>query len=103
RRRHTRFSRDWSSDVCSSDLTVLGAMDVYGITTIQNTTNSNSKDDGALIVEGGVGIEGNLNIGGRLGMSSNTTGFVMSLENTNTSEERRVGNEKRRQLMRTPV
>src|SRR5690606_39310812 len=22
RRRHTRFSRDWSSDVCSSDLTV---------------------------------------------------------------------------------
>src|SRR5690606_40368812 len=24
RRRHTRFSRDWSSDVCSSDLTVDG-------------------------------------------------------------------------------
>src|SRR5207302_4288777 len=24
RRRHTRFSRDWSSDVCSSDLTVRG-------------------------------------------------------------------------------
>src|SRR5690606_39911654 len=24
RRRHTRFSRDWSSDVCSSDLTVSG-------------------------------------------------------------------------------
>src|SRR5690606_39500510 len=23
RRRHTRFSRDWSSDVCSSDLTAL--------------------------------------------------------------------------------
>src|SRR5690606_40805293 len=23
RRRHTRFSRDWSSDVCSSDLKVL--------------------------------------------------------------------------------
>src|SRR5690606_40856974 len=23
RRRHTRFSRDWSSDVCSSDLVVL--------------------------------------------------------------------------------
>src|SRR5690606_40958880 len=23
RRRHTRFSRDWSSDVCSSDLTVV--------------------------------------------------------------------------------
>src|SRR5690606_40157156 len=24
RRRHTRFSRDWSSDVCSSDLIVAG-------------------------------------------------------------------------------
>src|SRR5690606_41068050 len=24
RRRHTRFSRDWSSDVCSSDLYLLG-------------------------------------------------------------------------------
>src|SRR5690606_40926098 len=24
RRRHTRFSRDWSSDVCSSDLTAPG-------------------------------------------------------------------------------
>src|SRR5690606_40608975 len=23
RRRHTRFSRDWSSDVCSSDLTLI--------------------------------------------------------------------------------
>src|SRR5690606_40206485 len=26
RRRHTRFSRDWSSDVCSSDLPELAAM-----------------------------------------------------------------------------
>src|SRR5690606_5005802 len=24
RQRHTRFSRDWSSDVCSSDLTIVG-------------------------------------------------------------------------------
>src|SRR5690606_40506246 len=26
RRRHTRFSRDWSSDVCSSDLTTMPAV-----------------------------------------------------------------------------
>src|SRR5207253_4875970 len=26
RRRHTRWPRDWSSDVCSSDLAVLGDM-----------------------------------------------------------------------------
>src|SRR5690606_39763555 len=31
RRRHTRFSRDWSSDVCSSDLEVYGGS-VHGIT-----------------------------------------------------------------------
>src|SRR5690606_39644617 len=26
RRRHTRFSRDWSSDVCSSDLMLFGLL-----------------------------------------------------------------------------
>src|SRR5690606_39912724 len=30
RRRHTRFSRDWSSDVCSSDL-ALTAAGVHGV------------------------------------------------------------------------
>src|SRR5690606_40920466 len=29
RRRHTRFSRDWSSDVCSSDLTGAGTQTNY--------------------------------------------------------------------------
>src|SRR5690606_39317396 len=29
RRRHTRFSRDWSSDVCSSDLELLGYIRGY--------------------------------------------------------------------------
>src|SRR5690606_39733659 len=32
RRRHTRFSRDWSSDVCSSDLAGLAAAGtLYGV------------------------------------------------------------------------
>src|SRR5690606_41116546 len=31
RRRHTRFSRDWSSDVCSSDLVDHGDQDVLTI------------------------------------------------------------------------
>src|SRR2546427_7967253 len=30
RRRHTRFDCDWSSDVCSSDLTKLGIIQVPG-------------------------------------------------------------------------
>src|SRR5690606_40164089 len=33
RRRHTRFSRDWSSDVCSSDLQVEPAMFAAGFDT----------------------------------------------------------------------
>src|SRR5690606_39708329 len=37
RRRHTRFSRDWSSDVCSSDLVMLGAMERHGKPEIFNT------------------------------------------------------------------
>src|SRR5690606_39392238 len=32
RRRHTRFSRDWSSDVCSSDL-VQAALPILGLDT----------------------------------------------------------------------
>src|SRR5690606_40600747 len=31
RRRHTRFSRDWSSDVCSSDLVLAAAVDARGV------------------------------------------------------------------------
>src|SRR5690606_41092017 len=39
RRRHTRFSRDWSSDVCSSDLTgFLLPGEVVGIDGFVNTT-----------------------------------------------------------------
>src|SRR5690606_2935403 len=30
RRRHTRFSRDWSSDVCSSDLDLAGERRAHG-------------------------------------------------------------------------
>src|SRR5690606_40629344 len=37
RRRHTRFSRDWSSDVCSSDLTgsdCVGTSNRHGATSV---------------------------------------------------------------------
>ena len=39
---------------------------VDGIARFNNTTESTTKDDGAVIVEGGVGIEKNVNIGGNL-------------------------------------
>src|SRR5438105_13597287 len=34
RRRHTRSTRDWSSDVCSSDLTL--RFDLYGLAFLEN-------------------------------------------------------------------
>ena len=39
-----------------------------GGTSVTATTQSNNKDTGALIVEGGVGIEKNLNVGGNVGV-----------------------------------
>src|SRR5690606_40249464 len=42
RRRHTRFSRDWSSDVCSSDLGQLNGEDIMEI--IQDDVDSTMKN-----------------------------------------------------------
>src|SRR2546422_10313833 len=45
RRRHTRCSRDWSSDVCSSDLTLwLPGMDHAGISTQLMVTRELKKE-----------------------------------------------------------
>ena len=41
--------------------------------TISDTTGSTSKDTGALVIEGGVGIEENLFVGGNLGLTGITT------------------------------
>tara|TARA_B100001287_G_scaffold212610_1_gene181436 strand:+ start:3693 stop:5402 length:1710 start_codon:yes stop_codon:yes gene_type:complete len=51
---------------------VAGADWVYGNTvalTLLDTTQSNSKDTGSLVTEGGVGIEKNLNVGGNLNVA----------------------------------
>ena len=44
-----------------------------GATTLTDTTQSTDKDTGALVVEGGVGIEKNLNVGGALGVTGNAS------------------------------
>lgn len=44
---------------------------VNGISTINNSTNSNTFNDGSLVVTGGVGIAKDLNIGGSLNLTSN--------------------------------
>src|SRR5690606_21140843 len=50
RRRHTRFSRDWSSDVCSSDLEggLIGLVeddDIIEIDAVNNTINVKLSDE----------------------------------------------------------
>lgn len=45
-------------------LEVDGTLGVDGITTLRNPAESTTKDNGSLVVEGGVGIEKNVNIGG---------------------------------------
>jgi hypothetical protein len=60
------------------------ATDISGILTISNTTGSTDKDTGALIVEGGVGIEENLNVGGTFSVigDSTFTGNILPFDGT---------------------
>src|SRR5690606_39923679 len=55
RRRHTRFSRDWSSDVCSSDLEAPAPDPVRNLLTIENdgalTWNGRPIDDRTLAAQ----------------------------------------------------
>ena len=61
------------------NLDVVGAtylhstLDVDGITHILNTTNSTANNNGALVVDGGVGIAKNVNIGGAVDIDGNSS------------------------------
>jgi hypothetical protein len=72
-----RVNNDSPTDL-SGTLNVDGVTDlnnhlnVDGVSNLLNTTQSNTKDDGALIVEGGVGIEKNVNVGGNASIEGET-------------------------------
>src|SRR5207302_2087297 len=87
RRRHTRFSRDWSSDVCSSDLDVaslealvdpalVAARDEFGRGALARAAEAASAPAVALLIRRGAPVEA---------PDQNGT--------TPRSEERRVGKE----------
>src|SRR5690349_23707621 len=80
RRRHTRSLRDWSSDVCSSDLVQLQMTDGDGGTSVAVTKT---------ITVTAVNDAPTIAIGGNIGYQQNAR-----------SEERRVGKECR--LRRSP-
>src|SRR5690606_39405486 len=50
RRRHTRFSRDWSSDVCSSDLDQLSLLIGRELLNVTITVASRDKEQGDITV-----------------------------------------------------
>src|SRR5690606_40427235 len=80
RRRHTRFSRDWSSDVCSSDLP--WHFDASGLSTDGSTRSWNVLD--TELAPGGNCLS--IGKGTRSGNGHFPTG-------SGRSEERRVGKE----------
>src|SRR5690606_40938514 len=80
RRRHTRFSRDWSSDVCSSDLLFNIST---GIATLTNVTIVGNSPDAVTINTGTVNLNNSLVFGT---VSGTYTAQYRS-------EERRVGKE----------
>ena len=60
-------------DTDNGNTDIQGTLDVGGDTKIDGTTESTSKDSGALIVDGGVGIEKRLNVGGQTIINDATT------------------------------
>src|SRR5690606_39729816 len=93
--RHTRFSRDWSSDVCSSDLFVGGlAMSKYNYIKWFNEIN---KED--IPVVGGKGAnlgeltQNGVDVPPGFCVTASAYRDFIKLSNLQRSEERRVGQE----------
>jgi len=53
-----------------------------GIATFSDTTDSTSKDNGSVILEGGMGVEKSVNIGGNLSITGVTTTGTLKLSGT---------------------
>src|SRR5690606_40250275 len=92
RRRHTRFSRDWSSDVCSSDLALvgtlrMGAADSFALTHLSALLARIASKHPAAHVELDVDFSANLD-------------RKLRAAELDRSEERRVGKECRCRLAR---
>src|SRR5687768_18300931 len=80
RRRHTRCSRDWSSDVCSSDLTRLVSRKI-------------PLDLSARAADLALGFSPSFTGGGVFGGFLALAGFASRVSSDARSEERRVGKE----------
>src|SRR5690606_39934091 len=86
RRRHTRFSRDWSSDVCSSDLEIMVAHGEHQNVLARLLAGEGGKVDLPAILAGGH------DAGDALGECGHGNLLLVALT-MRRSEERRVGKE----------
>lgn len=68
------------------NLTVRENLTVDGLLNFTNTTQSTTKDNGAVVIEGGVGIEKNLNIGGTFSAKGSNTGFMATIDNADGND-----------------
>src|SRR5690606_40371819 len=84
RRRHTRFSRDWSSDVCSSDLEIINRLIKQGLLFQKDNPNDNRSQLIFLSDAGRMEVF-------KLFEKMETLGYIATGELR--SEERRVGKE----------
>lgn len=83
----------WSELIDASSTQIIsGPKSFSAITNVTNTTQSSSKDTGALIVDGGVGIEKNCYVGGNLyvvgdltvdGLTTTINSTVLEVEDAN--------------------
>src|SRR5690606_40084558 len=92
RRRHTRFSRDWSSDVCSSDLSAARDSQTVAV----NVGDGLTVSGGAVVVDSGIARKKAFTVGGNAEI---TVTHDLGTEDVQVevfrSEERRVGKEAR--------
>src|SRR5690606_40898107 len=91
RRRHTRFSRDWSSDVCSSDLLTkpVDPDELRGLIALALEERSRCSP------RSGEDPPGQLEFGGMISRCPSMHAVFEKIELAARSEERRVGKEGR--------
>jgi hypothetical protein len=76
----------------NNNVQIQGELKVFGDIEFESETQSNSKDTGSVVLEGGMGIEKNLFIGGNLGVGGTfSTGSNVNINGTNQSHTKDQG------------
>ena len=76
----------------NNNVQIGGELKVFGDIEFESTTQSNSKDTGSVVLEGGMGIEKNLFVGGNLGVGGTfSTGNNVVMNGTAESNDKDTG------------